>query len=109
MGAFLLWHHQRPAPPQGFESLLYVNGEPWQAVDQNHQETPLPREGKLCLEFRLWSGLTDQEPPHPVEHKITSAALALLDETPTASTIGFPACWRPTASCPMTAPTSPAF
>ena len=65
---------------QGFESLLYVNGEPWQAVDQNHQETPLPREGKLCLEFRLWSGLTDQEPPHPVEHKITSAALALLDE-----------------------------
>ena len=28
---------------QGFESLLYVNGEPWQAVDQNHQgDAPAP-------------------------------------------------------------------
>ena len=53
---------------RGFESLLYVNGDPWQAVDQNHQETPLtiPEDRKLRLEFRLWSGLTDQDAPHDV-------------------------------------------
>ena len=25
----------------GFESLLFVNGNPWQGVDQNHQDVPL--------------------------------------------------------------------
>ena len=67
---------------RGFESLLYVNGDPWQAVDQNHQETPLtiPEDRKLRLEFRLWSGLTDQDAPHDVEHTLYSAAIAQLDE-----------------------------
>ena len=66
---------------RGFESLLYVNGEPWQAVDQNHQETPLtvPEDRRLRLEFRIWSGLTDRDPPHEVEHTLGSASIAQLD------------------------------
>ncbi len=65
----------------GFESLLYVNGTPWQGVDQNHQDVPLsaaPGE-KLRLQFRLWSGLVGGGRPRNNDHKIKLAALAVLD------------------------------
>ena len=66
----------------GFESLLYVNGHPYQAVDQYHQDVPLhARPGEaLHLQFRLWSGLVGGGRPHPNDHKIKRAELAVLDE-----------------------------
>ncbi|MDF2922647.1 MAG: alpha-mannosidase [Paenibacillaceae bacterium] len=67
----------------GFESLLYVNGCPYQGVDTNHQEVFL--DGKLCgqtvrLEFRLWSGLGGYDQHANPEHRINRAELCWLDE-----------------------------
>ncbi len=67
----------------GFESLLYVNGEPFQGVDSNHQEAFLKEEhiGKtINLTFRLWSGLEGGGVPTPQEHRINRADIAWLDE-----------------------------
>ena len=66
----------------GFESLLFVNGKPWQAVDTNHQEAPLhARAGEtLRLQLRLWSGLVGGGRPHPNDCKFRMAELAVLDE-----------------------------
>lgn len=66
----------------GFESLLYVDGHPYQGVDQNHQDVPLhARPGQeLHLQFRLWSGLVGGGKPHPNDHKFQMAELAILDE-----------------------------
>lgn len=75
----------------GFESLLYINGSPYQGVDANHQEVFLPQtvtdssEGstceKLALAFRLWSGLEGGGWPAEQEHRLQRAEVAWLDET----------------------------
>lgn len=67
----------------GFESLLYINGKPYQGVDQYHQEVFLPtelagRDVDLC--FRLWSGLEGGGEPQEQEHQFRKAAIAKLDE-----------------------------
>ncbi|MFD0962049.1 alpha-mannosidase [Paenibacillus chungangensis] len=44
----------------GFESLLYLNGQPYQGVDSNHQEVLLPQGlagQKVSLLFKVWSGI----------------------------------------------------
>lgn len=67
----------------GFESLLYVNGAPYQGVDSNHQEVFLPDDtagSKVTLQFRLWSGLEGGGEPSEQEHQINRAELVLLDE-----------------------------
>lgn len=68
----------------GFESLLYLNGVPYQGVDANHKEVFLDE--KFCgrtisLTFRLWSGLEGGGVPKAQEHRINRADLAWLDET----------------------------
>ncbi|RAU91692.1 alpha-mannosidase [Paenibacillus sp. YN15] len=67
----------------GFESLLYINGAPWQGVDSNHQEVFLsetaPGEA-LRLDFRLWSGLGGYQPDAVPEHRLNLAELCWLDE-----------------------------
>jgi len=68
---------------KGFESLLYVNGEPFQGVDSNHQEVFLPAEAagtNVKLQFRLWSGLEGGGVPCAQEHRLNVAELAWLDE-----------------------------
>ncbi|EOS57516.1 alpha-mannosidase [Paenibacillus barengoltzii] len=68
----------------GFESLLYVNGEPFQGVDMNHQEVFFPEEAsgtKVKLQFRLWSGLEGGGKPQIQEHRIKRAEIAWLDGT----------------------------
>ncbi|MGG3453337.1 alpha-mannosidase [Paenibacillus rhizolycopersici] len=68
----------------GFESLLYVNGEPFQGVDMNHQEVFFPEEAsgtKVKLQFRLWSGLEGGGKPQVQEHRIKRAEIAWLDGT----------------------------
>jgi alpha-mannosidase len=67
----------------GFESLLFVDGEPYQGVDSNHQEVFLPtdcagHDVDLC--FRLWSGLEGGGKPRQQEYVLRRAQLAWLDE-----------------------------
>lgn len=67
----------------GFESLLYVNGKPYQGVDSNHKEVfflPEHTGTEVDLLFRLWSGLEGGGHPAPQEHKIKRADIAWLDE-----------------------------
>ncbi|MGV3488193.1 MAG: alpha-mannosidase [Tuberibacillus sp.] len=67
----------------GFESLLYLDGKPFQGVDGNHQEVFFPDNsaGKtLNIVFRLWSGLEGGGKPVVQEHKIKTAQIAWLDE-----------------------------
>ncbi|WP_310830986.1 alpha-mannosidase [Paenibacillus pedocola] len=68
----------------GFESLLFVNGAPYQGVDNNHREVIFDDElgGQTVeLAFRLWSGLEGGGPPALQEHRISEAMLGYLDET----------------------------
>lgn len=67
----------------GFESLLYLNGDPYQGVDSNHQEVFLPPESagrEIRLDIRLWSGLEGGGKPRPRKHTIRKAELCWLDE-----------------------------
>ena len=67
----------------GFESLFYLNNQPYQGVDSNHKEVFFP-EGtagtNLELLFRLWSGLEGGGVPRDQEHRINRAQVAWLDE-----------------------------
>lgn len=68
----------------GFESLLYVDGVPYQGVDSNHQEVRLPADcagTPMLLQFRLWSGLNGYGAPADIEHRLQAAKLCWLDET----------------------------
>ncbi|XCP84142.1 alpha-mannosidase [Roseburia hominis] len=67
----------------GFESMVYLNGEMYQAVDANHKEVFF--NDALCgttadVTFRLWSGLEGGGVPTAQEHRIARADLAWLDE-----------------------------
>ncbi|WP_214627637.1 alpha-mannosidase [Paenibacillus agaridevorans] len=66
-----------------FESLIYVDGVPYQGVDSNHQEVLLPEDAvgrELELTFRLWSGLEGGGVPTEQEHEFKRADLCVLDE-----------------------------
>ncbi|OXS79123.1 alpha-mannosidase [Domibacillus enclensis] len=68
----------------GFESLLYLNGAPFQGVDSNHTEVFFPdgtAGSPLEVTFRLWSGLEGGGRPVIQEHKIKQAELAWMDHT----------------------------
>ena len=83
---------QSPSPPRpwrtggnnsGFESLLYLNGEPYQGVDSNHQEVFLPAElagTRILVQIRLWSGLNGGGRPVEQEYQIRTAELCWLDQ-----------------------------
>lgn len=67
----------------GFESLLFVNGKPYQGVDSNHKEVFFGDEQagrEMELVFRLWSGLEGGGKPAVQEHKFREASLAVLNE-----------------------------
>lgn len=66
----------------GFESLLFVNGHPYQGVDSNHEEVLFDEEAArqpLRLDFRLWSGLEGGGVPVENEYKLTMAKIGWLD------------------------------
>ena len=67
----------------GFESLLYINGQPYQGVDGNHQEVILtPYAGQtVTLTFLLWSGLEGGGPKKDQYHRLSVAKLGYLDQT----------------------------
>lgn len=67
----------------GFESMLYLNGTPYQGVDANHKEVFFKEDTygqDVSLTFRLWTGLEGGGVPAPQEHRINRADLAWLDE-----------------------------
>lgn len=67
----------------GFESLLFLNGKPYQGVDSNHEEVFLPEDfsGQTAsFSFRLWSGLEGGGPRKEQEHAVQLAEVAWLDE-----------------------------
>ncbi|MEH7097818.1 alpha-mannosidase [Neobacillus vireti] len=66
----------------GFESLLFVNGKPYQGVDSNHEEVLFDDQtakGPIRLDFRLWSGLEGGGIPKENEFKLEMAAIGWLD------------------------------
>lgn len=66
----------------GFEAMLYIDGQVYQAVDSNHREVFFEKEhfGKeLTLTFRLWSGLEGGGEPHELIHEYRTAFIGLLD------------------------------
>lgn len=66
-----------------FESLLYVNGAPYQGVDGNHREVFLDVETygrELDLTFRIWSGLNGGGRPKDMSMEIVKAQFGILDQ-----------------------------
>ncbi|MBS6196691.1 MAG: alpha-mannosidase [Clostridiales bacterium] len=64
----------------GFESMLYLNGHPYQGVDTNHNEVIFQGEaGKNArLTFLLWTGLEGGGPHRTFFHQCKQADLAYL-------------------------------
>lgn len=64
-----------------FEAMMYIDGEPYHGVDNNHGEVFFKKEhfGKdLTITFRLWSGLGDGGIPKEQTRRFCDARLALL-------------------------------
>lgn len=67
----------------GFESLFYWNGSPYQGVDSNHQEVFLPDDAAGTtgrMDIRLWSGLEGGGKPREMKHTVNRAELCWMDE-----------------------------
>ncbi|NBD25462.1 alpha-mannosidase [Paenibacillus glycinis] len=67
----------------GFESLFYWNGVPYQGVDSNHQEVFLPEDAAGAagrMDIRLWTGLEGGGKPRDMKHTVKRAELCWLDE-----------------------------
>ena len=66
----------------GFESLLYVDGHPYQGVDGNHREVLFTgKEGKpMRLTFLLWTGLEGGGPHRTFYHQCRQAEVGYLHE-----------------------------
>ncbi|MFE5320840.1 alpha-mannosidase [Paenibacillus sp. NPDC056579] len=66
----------------GFESLLYLNGSPFQGVGTYHQEVFFPEEligQKVELLFKVWSGLSGGQGRVEQWHQLQKSELALLE------------------------------
>lgn len=67
----------------GFESLLFIDGKPYQGVDSNHKEVFIDPEfyGKeVTLSLKLWSGLEGGGPEQIQSHRFKTADYAILNE-----------------------------
>lgn len=64
----------------GFEAMLWIDGEPWQGVDENHRLVPLGEYAgrRIQMTFKLWAGITGG-PKSPIYHQIRQAWLGYLD------------------------------
>lgn len=66
----------------GFESLLFINGEPYQGVDSNHKEVFLDAQYAGCkieLAIKLWSGLEGGGPKKIMHHQFKFGDYAVLN------------------------------
>lgn len=67
----------------GFESLLFIEGMPYQGVDSNHKEVFIDPKfyGKeISLSLKLWSGLEGGGPEKIQSHRFKTADYAILNE-----------------------------
>lgn len=67
----------------GFESMLYLNGKPYQGVDANHKEVFFDEAlygTSVSMTFRLWSGFEGGGAPREMMHRLSRAQLGWLDE-----------------------------
>jgi len=67
----------------GFESLLFINGKPYQGVDSNHKEVFIDPEyygQEVTLSLKLWSGLEGGGPEQIQSHKFKLADSSILHE-----------------------------
>lgn len=64
----------------GFESLLYVDGHPYQGVDTNHNDVNFERLAgqEAELTFLLWTGLEGGGPKREFRHRIRRAQVGYL-------------------------------
>ena len=64
----------------GFESLLYVDREPWQGVDSNHHDSIFQDLAgkKVELTFMLWTGLEGGGTPQIHYHQLKQADIGYL-------------------------------
>lgn len=65
----------------GFEAMLYINGEPYQAVDGNHKEVFIDESykgKKINVALRLWGGLEGGGAVSEIWHHFKYADQALL-------------------------------
>ena len=65
----------------GFESLLYIDGEPYQGVDSNHTEVFVDAKysgQKIQLALKLWSGLEGGGPKQIMCHRFEYGDYAIL-------------------------------
>lgn len=68
----------------GFEAMLYINGEPYQAVDGNHKEVFVDKEfanTKIDVSLRLWGGLEGGGPAGKIWHHTKYADQAVLSQS----------------------------
>ncbi|NMP22753.1 alpha-mannosidase [Sulfobacillus harzensis] len=68
----------------GFEGLVFLDGEPYQGIDSNHQELFFPqnRWGQTVrLALWLWTGLEGGGPPKDQEHVVRESRVGWLDST----------------------------
>jgi len=71
-----------PGYSSGYESMLYIDGEPYQSLDTNHREVFFREEQigrELRFTVRLWSGLEGGGKPREMTHRINDSFIALLD------------------------------
>lgn len=67
-----------------FESLLFLNDQPYQGIDSNHQEVFFDTDRcgtEFSVNLRLWSGLPGGGKTVAIEHTFCRADLACLDTT----------------------------
>ncbi|ASN04318.1 alpha-mannosidase [Virgibacillus necropolis] len=65
----------------GFESLLFIDGKPYQGVDGNHKEVLIGEEyygKKVKVSLKLWTGLEGGGPPQINNHNYKYSDLAFL-------------------------------
>ena len=68
----------------GFEALLFINGELYQAVDGNHKEVFIDEkysDQTIEVSLKLWTGLEGGGPHKEITHHIQYMDMAYLDET----------------------------
>lgn len=69
----------------GFEAMLYLDGQPWQGVDSNHQEVffdhiPSSQSSQTELTFLLWTGLEGGGPHKTFYHQVREAHIGYLHQ-----------------------------
>ncbi|WP_125768578.1 alpha-mannosidase [Lapidilactobacillus wuchangensis] len=68
----------------GFESLMFVNDEPFQAIDSNHQDAFFNdkfKSQKLEIKIMLWSGLEGGGPQQIQHYNLKKVSNGILNDT----------------------------